>query len=83
VSQVSGFSVENIVGLSHNRNVAKARHLACWLARLKTRQSFIVIAKSFGNRDHSTILNSCSCVDKNEHFYSEMKANALALLERI
>ena len=56
----SHFSLEpaQLKSAGRNRTVVMARGVAMYLARKLTRQSFEKIGKSFGGRDHSTVLHN-------------------------
>ncbi|MBN1857644.1 chromosomal replication initiator protein DnaA [Candidatus Bipolaricaulota bacterium] len=49
---------EDLEGASRQREIAQARHIAVYLSRELTRQSFPAIGKAFGNRDHTTAMHS-------------------------
>ncbi len=48
----------DLEGSSRKKEVSQARHIAIYLAREMTNQSFPAIGKQFGNRDHTTIMHS-------------------------
>jgi len=49
---------EELEGASRKKEIAQARHIAIYLSRELTKQSFPAIGKVFGGRDHSTIMHS-------------------------
>lgn len=49
---------EDLEGSSRQREIAQARHIAVYLSRELTHQSFPTIGKAFGNRDHTTAMHS-------------------------
>ncbi len=49
---------EDLEGASRQREIAQARHIAVYLSRELTRQSFPAIGRAFGNRDHTTAMHS-------------------------
>jgi chromosomal replication initiator protein len=49
---------EDIEGKSRKKEIARARHIAVYLARELTDSSFPVLGKEFGGRDHSTVMHS-------------------------
>jgi len=49
---------EDLEGPSRQREIAQARHIAVFLSRELTHQSFPSIGKAFGNRDHTTAMHS-------------------------
>ncbi|MCK4355627.1 chromosomal replication initiator protein DnaA, partial [Candidatus Bipolaricaulota bacterium] len=48
----------DLEGSSRKKEIAQARHIAIYLAREMTNNSFPAIGKHFGNRDHTTIMHS-------------------------
>ena len=48
----------DLEGSSRKKEISQARHIAIYLARDLTSQSFPSIGKEFGNRDHTTIMHS-------------------------
>ena len=56
VALATGVSERDIKGPRRDRPVARARHLAMYLARELTDKSLPVIGRCFGGRDHTTAL---------------------------
>lgn len=48
----------DLEGSSRKKEISQARHIAIYLTRELTNQSFPTIGKHFGNRDHTTIMHS-------------------------
>ncbi len=48
----------DIEGASRKKEISQARHIAIYLTRELTNQSFPAIGRQFGNRDHTTIMHS-------------------------
>jgi len=48
----------DLEGASRKKEISQARHMAIYLARDMTDNSFPSIGKEFGNRDHTTIMHS-------------------------
>ena len=48
----------DLEGTSRKKEISQARHIAIYLTRELTNQSFPAIGRKFGNRDHSTIMHS-------------------------
>ncbi|NIA10101.1 MAG: chromosomal replication initiator protein DnaA [Nitrospiraceae bacterium] len=48
----------DIEGTSRKKEISQARHIAIYLTRELTNQSFPAIGRQFGNRDHTTIMHS-------------------------
>jgi chromosomal replication initiation ATPase DnaA len=58
VVEVSGVPPYQVIGKSRMKEIAMARHLFCYLARLHTNASLLAIGEFLSNRDHTTVLNS-------------------------
>jgi len=50
---------------SRTKNIANARHIAMYLCRKLLDAPYKDIGISFGNRDHSTVINACEKVERN------------------
>ena len=57
VAKAYNFSIEEICGPSRSRPLVAARQMAMYLMRELTEYSFPEIAKSLGNRDHTTVIH--------------------------
>ena len=57
-----GLTVEDITGKARTRDLVDARHIAMYVCRQLTNPplSFPQIAKAFGGRDHTTVMNAVS-----------------------
>ena len=53
-----------ITGRMRKAEVASARHIAMYLTRTLLDLPFQQIGKVFGGKDHSTVINGCSKVEK-------------------
>lgn len=58
VAEFFGVSVEELRGKRRHRTIVLPRHLAMYLARELTEASLPEIGRSFGGRDHTTILHA-------------------------
>jgi len=69
--------LEDITGKSRKKEIARVRHIAIYLAREMTDNSFPALGKKFGNRDHSTVMHSHKkinrMVEETPLFYEEIK----------
>ena len=61
---VFGVSVEELCGPSRTRALVAARRATMYLCRSLTSESLPAIGRSFGDRDHSTVLHSVRKVEK-------------------
>ncbi len=64
VAEYYGLTKQQIVGKSRTRNIANARHIAIYLNRKLLDLPYVKIGDKFGGRDHSTIISSCTKVEK-------------------
>lgn len=58
-----GISKRDLVSKSRRAMLAKARHVAIYLCRDKGKSILADIGAAFGNRDHTTILNSIKVIE--------------------
>ncbi|MBS3787760.1 chromosomal replication initiator protein DnaA [Candidatus Bipolaricaulota bacterium] len=56
-------STGDLEGKSRKKEIARARHIAIYLSRELTDNSFPALGKKFGNRDHSTVMHSHQKID--------------------
>jgi chromosomal replication initiator protein len=54
-----GITTTDLISKNRKQNITHARHTAIYLSQKLTNLSLSAIGKNFGNRDHSTIINSC------------------------
>lgn len=64
VAENYGVTEEAIIGKNRQKNIAEARQTVVYLAQKHTKMPAKRIGKLLGNRNHSTILHSCSQVEK-------------------
>jgi chromosomal replication initiator protein len=59
-------SVEDVVGKARTRDLVDARHIAMYVCRQLTNPplSFPQIAKAFGGRDHTTVMNAVQRIER-------------------
>ncbi|GIX45842.1 MAG: chromosomal replication initiator protein DnaA [Candidatus Tectimicrobiota bacterium] len=66
-----------------NKEIAHARHVAMYLARVLTNASLPQIGKNFGDRDHTSVLHACnkikSLLEENWEFKEEIEQLMRAL----
>lgn len=66
-----GFDVEEITGASRKRPLVIARQIAMYVMRTTTSLSLIEIGKTFGKRDHSTVIYAVDKITK--HMKSDQR----------
>jgi len=57
-------SLDQLVGPTRKQEVAEARHVGMYLCKSLTGASLKRIGKTFGNRDHSTVIHACRAVKR-------------------
>lgn len=62
-------TVEDLKSKKRVANIAFPRHIAIYLSRNLTDESFPRIGMEFGGRDHSTVMSSCEKIE------NELKSN--------
>ena len=68
-----GVSKEDILGKSRQKDINHARQTACYLMKYELKMSFPQIGKEF-SRDHSTIMNGVSKIEKNIKLDAEIRS---------
>lgn len=64
VSQYYSISMNEIVGTSRVREILMPRQIAMYIGRQKLGVSYVHIGEIFGNRDHTTVMNAVSKIEK-------------------
>ena len=80
VAEQYGLNTEEITGKRRLRKFSHPRSLAMYLCRKYTQASFPVIGKSFGGKDHSTVVAACKKIEK-AHGNDTAITHELTLLE--
>jgi len=64
VAEITGISINEIVGDKRSRSIVDARHLVMYLARELTDASLPKIGERIGGRDHTTVLHAVDKITK-------------------
>jgi chromosomal replication initiator protein len=64
-----------------NRNIARPRQIAMYLARELTQTSLPDIGASFGGRDHTTVLHACRKVAELRDKHPDINREVLVLTQ--
>ncbi|MDO4872076.1 MAG: chromosomal replication initiator protein DnaA [bacterium] len=75
-------SREDILSKSRTKDINHARQVACYLMKFEIKMSFPAIGKEF-SRDHTTIMNGVSKIEKGVKFDIEVREQINALSELI
>jgi chromosomal replication initiator protein len=65
--EVEGFfkiSHEDMIGKKRSRGISFPRHIAMYLCRNMTGESFPDIGKAFGGKDHTSVMYACDNIEK-------------------
>ena len=77
VCESLGLDPESIQGKSRKRDLVSARQIGMYLSKAFTSASYKEIGKSFGGRDHSTVIHACKSIqdqmDTNSMFSDKVK----------
>lgn len=76
-------SVTNMVGKNRDARISLPRHVAMYLAKIKTGQSYPDIGRRFGNRDHSTIHHGVRKIENRILVDPKLRDDMTELLSRI
>jgi chromosomal replication initiator protein len=69
-----GVSVEDLISRDRHKNVSAARHEIMYWIRTKLKWSYPEIGRLFG-RDHTTVLDACRKVQKENPTFGEIVAD--------
>lgn len=73
VSDYYNITVEDLKGKKKSAKITFPRHVAMYLSRMLTDESFPRIGLEFGGRDHSTVIHSINKIDSELKTNSELK----------
>ena len=82
VSEKTGVPIKAILGRERVANVAAARHEAVWRVHQVTRWSLPRVGRFFGDRDHTTVLNSLRRMEEKAALDPELSAYMTRVRER-
>lgn len=86
VARECGITIDEMVSIKRHRKFSYARGLAMWLCRYLIGVPFIEIGKSFGNRDHSTVMTAIAKCEKecrsHESYYGSIREKLVIEFEK-
>lgn len=82
VAKRTGTTIMELRGLRRFKKIARARQLFYALAKELTGQSYPVIGRALGNRDHSTVLHGVRKVAAERHLFEPEYSELLAAFPR-
>lgn len=59
-----GTTAANLQGPARHASVTRARHVAMWISRKVTSESFPELGMTFGSRDHTTVIAAVRKIDE-------------------
>jgi chromosomal replication initiator protein len=83
VAEAFGLTREELLSANRSARVAWPRQLAMYLAREHTSQTLPAIGRSFGGRDHTTVLHACKRATERLGSDADAYETVRALTERI
>jgi len=83
VSKFYGIDLKLLKGRGRARNIVVPRQVAMFLMREETESSLMEIGAELGGRDHSTVLHGCDKIASEINTDSRMRADVLAIRERL
>lgn len=83
VASFYGLTPEDLVSSDRKWRIARPRHVAMYLARVKTEASFPVIADHFGGRDHTTVMHAVNTVEGRVKIDPAFRQELAQLAERL
>ncbi len=82
-AEAFGVSIEDLKGPSRTRPLVTARQICMYLFRQLTNYSYPLIARQFGNRDHTTVIHAVEKISKLMHERRGIYDQVTALLLQI
>lgn len=83
VARTMNVTPEDIASNKRSAPISQARHIAIYVVRSITGMSMSAIGEHFGNRDHSTVLNSIKAAEKTMEKDSTFKARVLDIIKNV
>lgn len=80
ISKVLAIGKRDLIGPCRRRDICEARQVYFWIARKFTTCSFPVIARSCGDRDHSTAMHGARKVDL---LFPEFQSRVIRVLKAL
>ncbi|PCI30294.1 MAG: chromosomal replication initiator protein DnaA [SAR324 cluster bacterium] len=78
-----GVSVEDIMSNRREKEISKTRQLAMYVTREITGQTYPVIGKNFGGKNHTTVLQACKKMKELLEADPEIKQTITAILRQL
>ena len=83
VAKYFNLSVDDLKGKKRNASITNARHIAFYLCRMMTEESYVRIGSEFGNRDHATAIHSFEKIKKDLETDKELGNTILEIKAKI
>lgn len=78
-----GVAVTDILSIRRAREAVTPRHVAMWLCRKLTTNSFPDIGAHFGGRDHTTVMHAVRKIERKRHVDPRFSAELDVLVETL
>lgn len=82
-SRYYSVSVQDMVGSSRVREILIPRQIAMYLGKKYVRMSFVRLGELFSNRDHTTVMNAVSKIQKKMHNDSQLLREIRAIEQEL
>ena len=73
----------DLLGEDRHKSIARARHLAMYLCRMRLKCSFPELGRAFGNRDHTTVMSAVRKVEQLRASDPELRAHLEAIERKL
>lgn len=83
VSRYYSVSIDDLIGKSRVREVLIPRQVAMFIGKKFLNISFVRLGESFGNRDHTTVMNAVEKIDRNMNSDSNILREIHALTSEL
>ncbi len=83
VSRYYSVSVNDMLGASRVREILMPRQIAMYLGKKYRHMSFVRLGEIFGNRDHTTVMNAVSKIDRAMHHDAQLLREMRAIEQEV
>ena len=83
VAKYFDLSIDDLKGKKRNAAITNARHIAFYLCRMMTDESYVRIGAEFGNRDHATAIHSFEKIKKDMETDKELVNKIIEIKSKI
>lgn len=80
---ITGITFEALIGPRRFGQLAEARQVAMYVARKMTDKSYPQLGRSFGNRDHTTIMHGVKLIGRRLQTDTDMQEAVNNIMDRV